>query len=258
MQLKMNANELHNLVKQFNIAKTLNYSHKKLNEIAEEIQKNNMFAYGIQTPFVFRRNKITEVELKKWERLQKYIKPEKHIKLFDTAFGSGRDLLLAKKFGYNAYGCELSEFLYTDFLIKSNFESTKVIHADFCNIPFPDKMFDVIRHNASFLHMPLIGPGYTVHKCLDESFRLLKENGYLYIYTKEGTGFVALDTLDGLGLRSFQLYDEETLGSILADCGFTVKCFNHYDHMRNGKHILWIEVFAQKVTSAPFVRTCSK
>ncbi len=247
----MNANELGKLVKQFNWDKLNGASSEYLNKLAEQIQKCNMSSYDIQTPFVARRNKITDFELKKWERLSEYVKPNKKIKLFDSAFGSGRDLLIAKELGYDVYGCELSNFLYTNFLAEIKFDSAKIVQSDIRCIPFLDNSFDVIRHNASFLHMPLIDLGYTVHKCLEESFRLLKENGCLYIYTKEGRGFTVIDTLDGLGERSFQLYDEKILDRLLNDCGFTVKQFNHYDRERNGKHILWIEAFAYKKTNSP-------
>lgn len=244
----MSANGIDDLVMRFNATKAAGDDNEKLNSIAEEIQKYNQSSYDEQTSFVSRRFKVSDFEMEKWERLKAYVAPDKKIKLFDCAFGSGRDLLIAQKLGYDVYGCELSKFLYSDFLTCANFEQGKLVNADFRSLPYPNETFDVVRHNASFLHLPIIGKGYTVHQCLEESFRILKQEGYLYIYTKEGTGFVTIDTGEGLGSRSFQLYDERLLTKVLLDCGFEVKCINHYLRERNGTIIKWIEAFAQKET----------
>lgn len=234
------------LVLQFVSARANGADNEKLNSIAEEIQKYNQRSYDEQTSFVLRRFKVSDFEMAKWNRLKAYIAPGKKIKLFDCAFGSGRDLLIAQKLGYDVFGCELSEFLYSDFLAHTKFEKEKLVNTDFRSIPYPDETFDVVRHNASFLHLPVIGKGYTVHQCLEESSRILKKTGYLYVYTKEGTDFVTIDTGEGLGPRSFQLYDERLLTDVLLDCGFVVKCINHYLRERNGTIIKWIEAFAQK------------
>lgn len=242
----MNASDLESLVKLFLAEKEKGADCIYLNTIAEEIQKCNQCSYSDQTAFVSRRYKVSDSEMEKWKRLRKYVKPNKSVKLFDCAFGSGRDLLIAQKLGYDVYGCELSEFLFSDFLSGTNFDRTKVVNSDFRLIPYPDEMFDVVRHNASFLHLPVIGKGYTVHKCLEESFRILKNDGCLYIYTKEGTGFITSDTGDRLGVRSFQLFDENSLTELLQECCFSVMCINHFIKERNGIDIKWIEVFAQK------------
>ena len=242
----MYVSKIDELVTRFISAKSEGADSEQLNTIAEELQKYNQRSYGEQTSFVLRRLKVSDFEMEKWTRLRSYVAPDKNVKLFDCAFGSGRDLFIAQKLGYDVYGCELSEFLYSDFLACTNFEHAKLVNADFRSLPYPDDTFDVVRHNASFLHMPVIGKGYTVHQCLEESCRILKEGGYLYVYTKEGVGFVTIDTGDGLGSRSFQLYDERLLTEILLDCGFAVKSINHYLRERNGTIIKWIEAFAQK------------
>lgn len=242
----MNASDIRSLVAHFLAEKDKGADCESLNSLAEEIQMCNQCSYSDQTVFVSRRYKVSNSEMEKWKRLEKYIKPNKSVKLFDCAFGSGRDLLIAQNLGYDVYGCELSEFLFRDFLTSTHFDRTKVVNSDFRSIPYSDKTFDIVRHNASFLHLPVINKGYTVHKCLEESFRILKNDGCLYIYTKEGTGFTALDTGDGLGVRSFQLFDEKSLTTLLLECGFLAKHINHFTKIRNDIDIKWIEVFAQK------------
>ena len=240
-------NKIEKLVNLFNYYKTQGATSESLNKTADKIQKINIKAYSRGTSFVNRRNIVSEFEIQKWDRLKCYVKPSKQIKLFDSAFGSGRDLIIAKDEGYDVYGCELSNYLYNDFLKQSLFDKRNLIKSDLRFISFGDETFDIVRHNASFLHMPIIGEGYTAHLCLQESYRILKPEGILYICTKEGTGFVAIDTQDGLGVRSFQLYNEQTLGDLLKECGFVAIEFNHYIRQRNRKNILWIEVYAKKI-----------
>lgn len=238
--------KIEQLVNTFNQARHDNESFAQLDLIAAQIQFETMKAYSQDTTFVVRRNKFSEFELQKWERLEQYINTDKTNRLFDNAFGSGRDLLIAQQLGYEVYGCELSEFLYNDFLDLTTIQKENLFLCDMQSIPIQDKMFDVVRHNASFLHMPIIGKGYTIHACLEETHRILKNNGVLYICTKEGNGFVALDTLDGLGSRSFQYFNENSLQRLLLECGFKAIEINHYERTRNGQIIAWIEAFAKK------------
>lgn len=239
---------LNELVEQFNIAKRLGADGLRLNAIAEEIQALNMKSYGDGTPFIERRTKITPFELSKWERLERYFAPSTSVRLFDAAFGSGRDLMIAHQLGYDTFGCELSAYLYNDFLKNNKTFANKIIQCDIRDIPYPNESFHIVRHNASLLHMPIVGSGYTVHKCLAESYRLLKDNGLLYLYLKEGQGFTVIDTGDNLGGRSFQLYNQELIVSILNECGFIVDCVNRYSRPRNDKNIEWIEIFSKKQT----------
>lgn len=238
--------KIEELVNTFNIKLYNKESKENLNLLAQEIQIETMRSYSKNTPFITRRHIFSEFELKKWNRLSYYIKPSKKICLFDTGFGSGRDLLLAKSYGYSVYGCELSKYMYEDFITTNEIQKSHLICCDMRTIPFPNERFDIVRHNASFLHMPMIGKGYTIHSCLDESYRLLKKNGILYIFIKEGNGFITLDTLDGLGKRPFQLFSEELLKKVLQECNFKTLEINHYERNRNGQIIYWIEVYAKK------------
>ena len=214
--------------------------------MADNIQTETMNVYSLNTAFLVRRNSVTDFELGKWDRLARYINNPNGIRLFDCAFGSGRDLLIAQQRGYDVYGCELSDFLYHDFVCITSICKDHLYRCDMRSIPTADQMFDIVRHNASFVHMPLIAKGYTAHACLDETYRILKSNGLLYICVKEGDGFVSLDTLDGLGSRAFQYYHVGTLQTLLKECGFKAIEINHYEKMRNGKRVCWIEAFANK------------
>lgn len=245
MSIKNNS-KLARLVDKFNNLKLKGASEHKLNKIATDIERINMKSYQENSPFVERRFRVSDFEIAKWNRLFEYINVNSNVKLFDCAFGSGRDLIIAKQYGFDTYGCELSPYLYNDFILNNDFEHEKLLLCDMRKIDFPSNYFDVVRHNASFLHMPIIKKGYTIHRALEESNRILKNNGILYIYTKEGTGFNVIDTKDNLGERSFQYFETDTITNILTECDFTVLQIEHYARPRNDSIIKWIEVFARK------------
>lgn len=239
--------KLVDLVDKFNIARSQKEeSPEYLNALAEQIQLQNMLTYDINTPFIERRFKVSDFELQKWSRLEQYVKFPGKIKLFDAAFGSGRDLLIARDLGYDVFGCELSRYMFEDFANNNSWIGNKIVNCDIRNISFDNESFDIVRHNASFLHMPVIGMGYTIHKTLTESWRLLNKGGLLYIYTKEGNGFQAIDTGDGLGIRSFQLFTIDDISTILEECGFAILHVNRFTRQRNDSYINWIEIFSQK------------
>lgn len=89
-------------------------------------------------------------------------------------------------------------------------------------LDFPDNSFDVVRQNASILHLPLIGKGYMADKAISESFRVLKKGGLIYIFVKKGFSLEFVDTNEGLGGRVFQFYTEERLSEVVKRNGFTI------------------------------------
>lgn len=234
------------LVDEFNFLKQKDCKKSNLEELANQILKNVMNNYSLHcNEFLSRHKKMTDFELRKWCAINTIFYKKEEIKLLDCAFGGGRDILYAKQCGYDTYGCELNIDFYSKFLNENKlFDKSKIVNADVRCLPFEDNMFDVVRHNASFLHMPMIGPSYTVHKCLEESSRVLKPNGILYIMTKEGEGFSCEDTGDNLGIRPFQYFNTKTITQLINECGFKIININHISKERNNKMISWIEVFA--------------
>lgn len=267
---KNNFNSGHNvttnskeLVKQFNDilsqADKTNDNAKlleKSNEIAEQIIKTTLNTYE-NTYNIYktvRGNKLKEIDEICWSILNKYIskyinKNKKDIDILDVGTGNGRDMIYGQSLGYNVIGIdncsgfiEMISQYSKEGLIKEN--SYK--KCDMRSLDFPNDSFDVVRHNASLLHLPLIGKNYTVDLALNEAFRVLKTNGLLYIFVKAGTTLEIHDTNENLGGRIFQFFSHKTLNDVVNRNGFTILYTSDETEIRDGGTIDWILLIAQK------------
>ena len=136
---------------------------------------------------------LNEFDRKVWNKLLNYVdqyisKDYKKLKLLDVGTGHGRDLKYALDMGFDAIGVDNSD-LFIEGL--ENLANNNVIpkncfvKADMRNLPFKDNSFDVVRHNATLLHLPIIEKGYTVDKAIEESYRVLKDKGLLHVLVKK-------------------------------------------------------------------------
>lgn len=226
------------------------------NELAEtliEITKNTYNKQSEKYAEV-RTLELLDFDKKIWNKLLSYIDEYlsddyKCLKLLDVATGHGRDLKYSLKLGFDAIGVDNSEgFIHgLEKLGDNNFiPQNSFVKADMRNLPFENNSFNVVRHQASLLHMPIIGKGYTVDKAIEESYRVLKENGLLYILVKKGDGIQYVDTNEGLGGRIFQFYDENTIKNLVERNGLKTISISNEIEDRKGKIVDWIMVIAQK------------
>jgi SAM-dependent methyltransferase/uncharacterized protein with ATP-grasp and redox domains len=117
---------------------------------------------------------------------------------------------------------------------------------DMRKLEFGDATFDIVRHNATLLHLPLLPNRVGVDEAVAESFRVLKPSGLLYVIVKNGTGLRIDDTWEGLGGRIFQYFAMESLVSLLERNGFRIlRTGNQYSQRPSGR-IEWHVVFAEK------------
>jgi ubiquinone/menaquinone biosynthesis C-methylase UbiE len=203
-----------------------------------------------------RTNELKDFEEKIWavsvDYINRYISTDKEkVKILDVATGHGRDMLQAQKLGYSITGTdncdgflEILGDLYSDGLLKTN----NIKKCDMRFLDFPDNSFDVVRHNASLVHMPLIGKNYTVDLALNEAFRVLKRNGLLHVLVKKGAGesLVIYDTGEGIGKRIFQYYTHKTISEVITRNGFTIIHMSDEIEYRNENIVNWILILAQK------------
>ena len=147
--------------------------------------------------------------------------------LLDVGAGNGRDLQYAQnELGLHAIGLDNSD---TFIDMVKELEAKKIImpgsimQADMRDLSvYDDRTFDIVRHNATLLHLPVISKGYMADKAVAESYRVLKNGGIIFVFVKEGQGISIVDTREGLGSRFFQFYDEVLLNSMLKRNGFTI------------------------------------
>ena len=226
------------------------------NEIAEElieITKNSYDKMGEKYAEI-RTLELLEFDKKVWNKLiffvDKYLsKDYNQLKMLDIGAGHGRDMKYALDLGFNITGVDNSdEFIE----ILENLSNNNLIpkdsffKADMRSLPFENESFDVVRHQATLLHMPVIAKGYTIDKALEESYRILKKGGLLYILVKKGDGVKYMDTNEGLGGRIFQFYDEITISDIVRRNGFKIISATSEEENRKGTIVNWVMIIAQK------------
>jgi ubiquinone/menaquinone biosynthesis C-methylase UbiE len=90
----------------------------------------------------FRQNSAAEyAEERRLDLICPYLKRSKSLKLLDVACGTGTYLGIAKKFGANAIGCDVSENMVR--ICKSK-GTDNVFVNDYHTLPFKDGTFDLI------------------------------------------------------------------------------------------------------------------
>lgn len=228
----------------------------KTNEFAEklmEITRNTYNKIGKKYAEV-RTFELSEFDKKVWNKLLSYInqyisEDYKKLKLLDVGTGHGRDLKYALNLGFDAIGVDNSDLFINvlERLASNNIiPSNSFTKADMRKLPFKNDSFDVVRHQATLLHSPIVAKGYTVDKAIEESYRVLKKNGLLYVLVKKGKDIQYIDTNEGLGGRIFQFYNENTISNLIERNGFKVIDITNEEENRKGNLVEWIMVIAQK------------
>jgi len=182
--------------------------------------------------------------------VERYVSADRSkVRMLDIGTGNGRDIIFGQGLGYDVIGVDncsgFMEILAEHFssgLVKEN--SYK--QCDMRTLDFPDESFDVVRHNASLLHLPLINKGYTVDLALSEANRVLKSKGLIYIFVKTGLSLEFHDTGEGLGGRIFQFFSHKTLNDVVTRNGFVIVDTSDEVEIRDNGAIDWILLIAQK------------
>lgn len=175
------------------------------------------------------------------------------IEILDAGAGHGRDLLYLNALkNINVIGVDNSAnffYLLKQYEMEGMLPLNSCYMADIRNMSvFCDKQFDIVRFNASILHLPIT--------CFDdlganavflEAYRILKNNGVIYIRVKEGEGFKVMDNGDGLGKRCFQFYTVNTLHVMLEKYGFkdiTIERRSGAKHRKD--KVVWLSAYARR------------
>jgi SAM-dependent methyltransferase len=174
------------------------------------------------------------------------------IKLLDVGTGHGRDLLYFSKFedirsigidNSRGFAAALSELQTMNKIPADSFYIMDMLDLG----QFNKYSFDIVRHNATILHLPVISPNLGAEFALKESNRILKIGGLLFLLLKEGQGVHFVDTKEGLGPRFFQYFDEPLLNRILPVSGYKILFTKKMKEQREEIVISWIAVYAEKL-----------
>jgi ubiquinone/menaquinone biosynthesis C-methylase UbiE len=171
--------------------------------------------------------------------------------LLDVGTGSGRDIKFATKFSdLKIIGIDNSDsFIQLLKNLESNKEIPKgcFVKADMRDLSyFSDGHFDIVRNNASLVHLPIIKKGYMADLAISECHRVLKNNGIIYLLVKEGVGTEFIDTEEGLGRRFYQLFTEESIRELVNRNGF-INTITWKRRSSRNENIKWIALIAEKI-----------
>lgn len=231
--------------------------YSELNMLAEKLLHYTKCAYDkICNKYQeLRTEELHEIEQKVWDLLIDYInryihpaKPE-DISLLDIGAGNGRDVLYSTKLGYKTTGIDNSDG-FIEILKKyensGQLRANSIVKCDMRKLEFANESFDVVRHHASLLHLPIVAPGYTLDLALSETNRVLKPRGLVFILVKAGEELDFVDTGEGLGGRVFQFFTHKKLNEVITRNGFSIIQTSDELGKRKTGNISWISVIAQK------------
>ena len=201
------------------------------------------------------RREYEKNETGKWKMLldivQSKYKSIDEISLLDVGVGDGKGIRYAYETGFDVWGCDVcDEFIKMTREQLPDAYNDRIRKCDMRFLSFDDESFDVVRHNATLVHMPLIGQGHGADKAIIESNRVLKEGGLLYLSVKIGNsnGICCIDTNEGLGRRIYQLYEKEDIEELLTKNGFKIIAEdNIIENRSKTQKINWYNVIAQKL-----------
>lgn len=138
-------------------------------------------------------------------------------KILDVGCGAGHDSYFFDVNKFKVVGIDLADQLL-------NLAHRKVPHADFRKMDirkptFPNEYFDGIWMSASFLHIPKKQALPTLRKM----FKILQENGLLYVNVEKGEQEKILSKKEyGYLPRMVAFYSPEEFTKLVTDSGFKI------------------------------------
>ena len=200
------------------------------------------------------RRNYSQSEQTKWKHLvaeiKKYYGSLENTRLLDVGVGDGKGIRFAYSIGIDVWGCDISDaFIKITQEQLPNEYKNRIVKCDMRSLSFGEENFHIVRHNATLVHMPMIGPGYGTDKAISEAYRVLKSGGLLYISLKIGNndGICYIDTDEGLGKRIYQLYNKSDIENLLVHNGFAIIGKDSVLEQRSPTQMIeWYNIIARK------------
>ena len=241
------------LVKEFNYFMSKG-ELQQANKIAEEMINLTKYSYDCSSKDYrgVRKEEMRQSEIDMWKKSLSYLKkPKEFMRFLDVGAGFGKDMFYANNIlKIETYGIDNSKGfinILQERAKNGDFDSKLIFEGDMRKMEcFKNEFFDLVRSNASLLHLPLIGKGYMADLAVEEFNRVLKPGGIVYLLLKYGHDLKIIDTKENLGKRIYQLYDEKTITKLLKRNGFEIVFINVQRRRRLDYFIDWINVIARK------------
>ncbi len=157
--------------------------------------------------------------------------------ILDAGCGPGRDTKYFLSVGYNVMGVDYSAGMLEEArkrVPNGNFQKMNILE-----LGFDREHFDAIWACASLLHIKK----EDMKKALREFYRVLKQNGVIFISVKEGNDTEIKSYPDG-SKRFFAYYKENEIRGILTENRFSVTNFNK---LGDSDGDTWLCIFAKKI-----------
>ena len=228
-------------------------------QIADEILEITRRTYdAVAESFERQRTRsLSEWDRRSWEMVlseaRRRVAQNRPIAILDVGTAFGRDLEYASKISdLTILGIENSDSFLKRLLLREQrgeipLGAFRAMDARDLS-PLADESFYVVRHNASLVHMPLIGRGFTIDLALAESWRVLAPEGVLFVSLKEGTGLKVQRSTEGLGDFAFQYYTSALAEAVIQRNGFRILDLGRRPSSRGGD-VVWITVLAEKAAN---------
>ncbi len=162
----------------------------------------------------------------------------KKAKILDIGCGAGRDVVYFTEENCEAIGIDISEGLLQE--ARERYPNAKFEKMDFTKTTFPNELFDGLWCMASLSDVPKL----KTTEVLNEFNRILKNNGIIFIATKEGEGEKIISKKKyNNSPRFYSFFKEEELHNLLTKTNFEVVSSDVADDSGTK----WIEIFARKI-----------
>jgi len=153
--------------------------------------------------------------IKQAEKFLSLIKPGSSI--LDLGCGPGRDAKIFADKDYKVTGVDLAENMIKAAKNRVPNAEFKVMNIN--NLEFIDNSFDAIWSSMCFPHVPKD----MVPDALTEAFRVLNNEGIMFVSIKKGEGeFVESDTRYNGEKKLWSFYQPEEFKKLLIDAGFKI------------------------------------
>jgi SAM-dependent methyltransferase len=228
------------------------------NRIAEELLQLTRDTYNsLAGVYAARRqNNPHAIDLAAWDDLvalaRKRFRPSMRcpLRILDTGTAYGRDIRYASHLpNVQVIGIDIAEVFIE--MLEELERDRQIPSGSFrkCDMRdlscFPHESFEVVRHNASMVHLPVISENYMADLALQESRRVLRPRGLMHVSVKEGVGLQYIDTNEGMGKMMYQLHTMDSISSLLERNGFSILSKQRRPSSR-GPHIQWLSIISER------------
>lgn len=231
---------------------------QELNHLAEEFLAITKQAYdniSIDYSYADRTSvidRMIEIYNTLFQTAEKVLdKPICDMTVLDVGTGTGKDIKYMNSKGItNVIGLDNSEGMIEvlkELEKRKEIPENSFVKGDMLNLPFDNNSFDIVRQNASLLHIPITTKGKMLDKVMQENNRVLRQSGILFVSVKKGNGVQFIDTKEGFDRRIFQMHTIESITKVMEENDFEILNIIEVKEERKGDMIDWINIIAKKV-----------